>query len=474
MGLGEKATKSAVWLSVLNNGGNVLRLGAQVVLARLLTPEDFGVVGIAGAIIGILSIFGQWSTESMLMEREDDDRLVDTVFTLRVIYSGSFWVVTAAVAGISSFHYRIEVVAILLVMATVSVIKLNGEVFNSVLRRDFAFRKLAVIDFTATFCGTALAVAMAWFNWGLWSLVALGVGTNIVRAVSYTIVADYSPALVLDRTYFPLIWKYISNVLPAAGISKIGNNLDDWLVGTLVGTSALGYYNIGWKTALIAQKGWIPALRDVLLPTISKVADDQERLNDYYNFALRMTLRITGAIGGFLFIFSPEIIPLLFGQQWLESIPIARIFGAYIILLPLYRMHKPILYGLERPDIFLRANLVWLCIFIPSSIPAVYWFGPAGAAVALTVCFAVSTAYLIKRQQEILEIEFLSNIKTVTAIVATSIVSHVFYKSGLIEGDLMNFVVSGLTFAAIYLLCLLLIDGCKFRSDAKRMWQKLS
>jgi PST family polysaccharide transporter len=340
-GLAHSTLSGLFWTFIGTGAQAVLQLLVLVVLARLLTPEDFGLVTAAMVVVGFSQIFSQLGVGPAIVQlRGLEPRHVRTGFMLSVLFGAGM---TALVWGLSdpiALFFRIEGLApITRAMALVFLLQGAGVVAESLLQRELRFRHLAGVEvaaFGAGFAGVGIGMAAA--GWGVWALAGAHLGQNAIRTLALLAVHRHPMRPMLDRAAArDLMW--FGGGFTAARIGNyLGVHGDQFMVGRWLGAEALGIYGRAYQ--LMASPAMVlgQILDRVLFPAMAKVQDRAEGLQAAYRrgVALIALVILPGSL--VLSLMGSEVVHVLLGPGWDAAVAPFRILALGMLFRTSYKM----------------------------------------------------------------------------------------------------------------------------------------
>ena len=404
MNLTRLAVAGARWTTVSAIVGVIAHLLQLTVLAHLLTPRDFGLVGIVMLVIGFAQAFTDLGISAALIHRQDatPDQL-SSLYWLNVLAGIVVLAVVLALAPLVGDAFGdAALVPVLRAVSLVFVVVPLGKQFEMLLQRDLRFATLARQEVTAAVVSTAAVIGIALSGGGVWALVAgtiAGAVTRTTQLVAWG-VRFHKPALRFRRADLD---GYVSFGLYQIGercISYVGSRLDQLLIGGMLGASALGYYNFAYNLAMQPVTRVNPILTRVAFPTLSKVQHDRARLQRGYLKVLRLlTLTNAPLLVGFAVV-APRLIPLVFGDQWIPSVILVQLLSFVALLRAVANPVGSLLLARGRADLGFRWNVLVLAVFVPTVLIGGRIGGAAGIAgalLAMQVLLTVGTYWILVR-----------------------------------------------------------------------------
>ena len=302
----------------------VLRMGSLVVLARLLTPEDFGIVGMVVAFTGFLGLFRDAGLSLASIQREVvTEGQVSTLFWVNLAAGLALALIGSAGAPlIAGIYHEPRLVLITAVLSTGFLFNGAGAQHQARLERDLRFGILAVIEVSSLVASIAVAVLAAATGWGYWSLVAMSVVAPATAAVGFWLATGWIP-------HFPQRGTGVRSMLHYGGLVTLNNvvtycafNTDKVLLGRFAGASLLGLYGRAYQLMSLPTDNLNAVLCTVAFPALSKVQSDPVRFRRYFLHVYGVFLSLILPVSAALAIFSAEIVSLLLGPKWTGSAPL--------------------------------------------------------------------------------------------------------------------------------------------------------
>ncbi len=378
---------------VLSQG---LALGLQmigtVVLARLLTPSDFGVVAMVTTFSLLLMSFGlNGFTEAMIQWDDLDHSTASNLFWITM--AGGV-LLTVGFAGMGSllarFYHNALVANITIVLAPTILISCASYPHLALLKRAMRFPALSANDVIARGAWVAVSVVLAFRGWGYWALVAGLIAQPLSTAIGAWWLCDWMPSLPKRTARTGSMVRFAFIVYARYGIRYGARNLDKLLVGWRFNAAALGFYKKAYDLFALAANQSVAPIEDVALATLSRLKRDLAKYKRYLmngmaviafgGMGLSLVLTLTG----------PEIIRVVLGPGWEESGRIFVFLGPGIGMMLLHGVHSWIHLSIGRPDRWIRWTVAEFVVTAGLLFAALPW-GPEGIAAAWSVAFWVLT-----------------------------------------------------------------------------------
>jgi len=305
----------------------ILQSAATVVLARLLTPIDFGIVAMVTAVTGLASAFADFGlSEATIQRKEITHEQVSTLFWINVAIGLGLTIITAALGPVLAAFYREP--RLLVITLTLSVTFLFGGLrvqANALLKRQMRFAALAFRDIAAYVIAVPIAIGLAWRGAGYWALVALPWTLNFSQMTISWLLVRWRPGLPHRDKEVKSMIAFGGNVSLSYLIFNVNRSFDSILIGRYWGASPLGLYSRAYNLLMLPVRQLSIPAGNVTVPVFSRLQDDPERFARYYLRAVGLILWVTAPLFGFLYVAAMPVIVLVLGQKWAEAAPVFQI-----------------------------------------------------------------------------------------------------------------------------------------------------
>ncbi|VEP13838.1 Polysaccharide biosynthesis family protein [Hyella patelloides LEGE 07179] len=375
MNLKQKAFKGLLWSIVQNSGSQVFSLFIFLVLARLLTPETFGLIALANVFLAFMQIFRQQGFAKALIQRENiEPEHLDAAFWSQVGFGILLMGVTFFSADlVANIFDQPKLISILKCLSLLFVINSFSHVHNAILEREFAFKIIALRSLLATIISGIVGISMAFAGYGVWSLVALNITLELVSLVVMWSEVDWRPKLRFSLKHFQDLFSFGMYVLAFKFIKFFDKRADNLLIGYFLGEVALGYYAIAYRILEIMTQLLVKTTNKVALPTFSRLQKDPERFRQLFYKTTQFTSIIAFPTYLGVVVFAPELTVTLFGEQWIPSIGAMQILALEGIVLSLSHFHKSVFVSMGKPSWTVKVSLFNAAANLIACLIAVRW-----------------------------------------------------------------------------------------------------
>lgn len=331
MTLKQKAIDGVKWTSLSNIVVAMLQLLQISVLARYLAPEDFGLMALATVVIGFSRIFSDMGVSNAIIHHQNTSHeQLSSLYWLNIAVGVClFLLVSIASPWISLFYDEPRLTELLIILSSSFIILAIGNQYRVLFQKDLQFNLMAKIEIVAAVGAFVVAVVCAIAGFGVYSLVNATLTSTIIASVLYLFfgISTHRPSFVFryDETK-----KYLGFGMYQTGQSTLNyfnSQFDVILIGKLLGAEALGIYSLVKQLAMRPVQVINPVVTKVAFPLMSKIQDDTVRLKQGYFKIVAMLSFVNLPIYGAIILLAPEIVHIMFGEGWNDSVIIVQILS---------------------------------------------------------------------------------------------------------------------------------------------------
>jgi O-antigen/teichoic acid export membrane protein len=382
---------SGIRWSVLDQGvQQVVRLGVMVVLTKLLSPSEFGLMNMAWVAVLLLSlVYGLGLGEALIQRRDINERHVAVAFTATMAMGVLIAIVTSACSGlIAGFFREPGLQPVLACLSLVVVFQGLEAVPNEMLRKGLHFRDCVISNTIGTVIGGAVALLCGLGGAGVWSLVGLALTESVVAAaLSWWLAIRagvWRPALSTDRRALGDLIGFSTYVIGQQALWYTQNNVDNLIVGRVLGATALGLYGLAYRVLLYPLQRLTAVLSMVGLPVFSSLSSDRARLREAFLTSLSYAALVSFPLTLGAALVAREFVPLILGEQWLPAVTTLQILALNGPRLALKRLFGDVYQAVGKPQWDFWSTGLTLVAYVPAFLIGVR-HGIAGVAVGLTI-----------------------------------------------------------------------------------------
>lgn len=375
MNIKQKAASGVAWSAIENWGNQAIYFILFLVLARLLQPEVFGLVSLAGVFISFMMVFADQGISDALIQRQElEAEHLDTAFWTNLGVSILLTIFgIAAAETVSNFFHQPQLTPIVRWLSLSFLSNGLSSVQQALLRRQFAFRALAVRSLLGISIGGIVGVSMAYMGYGVWSLVGQQLVGRLVTVFALWWVSDWRPGLKVSAVHFRELFSFGSKMLGSSILSFFSIRSDDFLIGYFLGPVALGYYTVAYRLLVAITQMLSATTRQVAFPIFSRLQKETEQLQQAFFQATQLVSLIAFPISLGLVALAPEVVRFLFGSQWMQSVPVMQILALSGITSTISNLSGVVLVAMGKPSWSLNIVLLNTVANVFGFVVAVQW-----------------------------------------------------------------------------------------------------
>jgi O-antigen/teichoic acid export membrane protein len=362
---------------------------STVVIARLLTPEDFGVVAMAMVVIGFLEVFTQTGVDlALIRDREPTRDHYDSAWTMEVLLATGLALVLFFAAPLAATYFDdarvLDVMRVLALRAFIGGFENIGVV---AFRRELAFARefwFGVIKKVAT---VAVTIGIAITLRSYWALVIGLVGGRLLDVAISFRMHPYRPRFRVNK--LGEIWNFSRWLLLSRIANMLNRKLDEFVVGGQAGTVSMGHYTVASDIATSPTEEIVLPMSRGIFPVYSRQLDDRAKLAESFLTVLATTAYLCAAFGLGVSSVAPDLVPVILGEQWLAAVPLMQLLGIWGVVMGMALTLDPLLLASGRAWLLARFKWLQLIVLAPSLVIGGKMAGVVGIAAAKTIVMAV-------------------------------------------------------------------------------------
>lgn len=382
----KKSLTSFVW----RMGEGVIAEGMTfivgMILARLLIPEEFGLVALTGLVLAVVNVFADCGLGQALIQKRTADELdTNTVFFAGLAFSALLYICVFFLSPFFAAIFRQPTISSLI---RVSALMLFLSSFNSVqtaeISRALDFKKFFYVGIISSFVSGIIGVSMALSGMGVWALIAQRMSYTLTRAITLSRIVKWFPRLQFSFERFRSLFSYGINLMASGVIGMIFNQMKGFLIGIKFEPSDLSYYNRGESLPSILCNNINGTVNQIMLPALSKLQDNPDAMKNGLRRSISLSSFILFPMMFGLVATSDNIITILFSEKWLCAVPFLRVISIGYCFQILSSANLMAVNAIGRSDISLKLEFVKKPFFLLLLLVGMY-FGPLTIAMAVAV-----------------------------------------------------------------------------------------
>lgn len=396
--LGGSVIRGAAW----NAGGTIVKqglmIGATIVVARLLSPGDYAIAGLATSIMGLfVALTGQGFAQALVQRKELSEIICHSVFWPMLIGGMALAGLMIVLAPwVARFYDQPALIPVIWVLSVGLAVGMIGAVPNALLQRAMRFREINIIGMISGLVSAGLGIGVAILGFGYWALIAPVLGSMIAVAIGAFYLSSYRPRLAFSWIEFRTTFIF--------GFSLLGSNLllfvDDYgdrlILGRFWAPQAFGYYYFALERSRQPFSLMMGQLSAVIFPAFSTIQHDHAQLRRAFTLGTHRFCLIVFPLYVLLVGLADPALPWLFGEQWRPAIPVFQVFAAFSFARAFAVLVPGTYLAIGRPQAHLIFNIFRAVLLIPALLLLGYWGAdPLTTAIVLWVVWAIQLPFFV-------------------------------------------------------------------------------
>lgn len=335
--LGQKVISGAVWASVDKMGSMAIQFLVNLVLARLLMPEDFGYIGMLAIFISVSQTLIDGGFGSALIQKKAPSQEdYSTIFYWNILFSAVLYLILFLISPLVASFFNMPLLCdVLRVLGLVIVINSLTIIQNNRLRKQLAFRTIALINVGSLMLAAVIAIYIAYKGYGVWSLVAMQLLYGIFQNCFLWGFVRWYPSLQFSLSSLKSLFSFGGYLLASNILQEICKNMQGLIIGKKFSATQMGYYSQAKKLDDVCSYTLPNIIVQVIFPVYSQFQDDHEKLCDLLGISIRLIAYLIFPLMLLLILIAEPLILFLYGDKWIFSVPYFQILcvgGIFVCL----------------------------------------------------------------------------------------------------------------------------------------------
>jgi len=446
----------------------ILGIGSTAILARLLTPGDFGLLAMITPLFLLVDSLSNFGLETAVVQKDDLDRQqASAIFWKSLKINSILIAITAMLAPVVAWFYQEEkLTGMVLGLAVGAFSVCLAFQHKALLKRQMRFGTITIIELISLVLSSLVAIAAAKIGWGYWALVLQLSVMQVTQSIAQWWVCDWRPSKYVkdDRLNAELnsTMSYGKHLTGFRFLTRIGMHLDRILIGYVSGANALGLYSVAYKWAYFPFEQVYFPMFDVAVSSLSRVQHDNDLYKSYSRRGLMPIFAFCMPALAFSFVEAHSIILLLLGEQWLEAVPLFRLLAVAVYVVSMYRVTKWLYVSAGQTQRQFRWALIHTPVMIVAVVIGAKW-GASGVAMGYMLGTCILTYPAVSYCLRFSPLGWQDFIGAVWRPLIASILAAVslYFATAWIESDrlFLDFVAKSLTYGAVYAAFWLILPG---------------
>ena len=385
-----RVLRSGMWAGLSEAGTSVLGIVRSVVLARLLTPDIFGVMSLAMIVVRAIETYTRPGVaQALIASKQDFEKACNTAFTMLVVRGFLQAVLLAAVAPwIGDFYESKELPLMLQVLGGVFILGGFRNINTIARQRELEFRSLTYLTQAANIAGTIATIAIAWWLRSVWALVAGQLIGAFLRSVLSYVFVPGRPRFEFDREVARDLAHYGKFITGSSILLYTATEIDSAVIGKVLGHAELGYYAVAFAIVTMATTQLAKVAAGIMMPAYSKLQSDTPALRNAYlrTLGLVMFAVLPASLG--LVLVAEPLVRVVYGEKWLLAAVPLQLLAMFGLFRSMAAFTGYLFEGIGQPKVAFTMAGVRLAVLLPLIVPAAMYYGLPGVAITVTAGMA--------------------------------------------------------------------------------------
>lgn len=392
--LTQQASKGAFWSLASNITVSAISFVGTAILARMLEPKDFGLIGMAVLVTGVVQLFGNFGLGAALVQKKDvTDEDLSTAFWANMAAGVALTVICILISPLAAMFFREkEVMWVLICMSFNFIFSALPAVHSTLIYRRIQMKPLALMEVSGRVLRVVIMLIAAFCGFTFWSIVIGIIAERIFKSIAFFCIVPWRPSRVFSVQRFKEMFRFGRNLLGSGFIGYFNQSMDMIVTGRVLGADLLGFYQMAYNLPNLVKDYINDSIGPVSFPVFCKVQDDNERL-------LKGLLRVTSFValvsfpilGGLAFT-AHDFITVAYGVKWLPTAVPLQILCLYAAMACANVVIGPLLNAKGRPDLGFKWGLVRLPATVIAILLGVHLGGIVGVAWGVLIVQIISLA----------------------------------------------------------------------------------
>jgi O-antigen/teichoic acid export membrane protein len=401
LSLKQKALTGVKWTTASTIVTTLAQLLQISILAHLLNPSDFGLMAIVMVVIGFSHAFLDMGISNAIIHKQEiTHEQLSTLYWVNVLAGCLLFLLISILAPfIANFYHETELTRLIILVAITFLIQPFGQQFMILLEKELSFDKIAKVQMSTKILSLLVSVGFAYFGYGVYSIVYGLLAAIILQTILFLNIGirEHKPSIVFKWNQITDFINFGMYQMGERTINYFNYQIDTILIGKFLGSEALGIYSIAKELIMRPAQILNPIVTRVTFPTMAKIQNDTLQLKNIYLKTINYLSSISFPIYALMIVLSPEIILILFGEKWIEAIPILQILSIYGALRSTANPIGSLLLAKGKARLGFYWNL-GMFLFIPIVIYVSSHWGLMGIAwgwVSISIIFIIPSWYFL-------------------------------------------------------------------------------
>ena len=400
--LSQRVVKGGFWvffLRIVNRGFSLIRL---IILARILSPSDFGLMGIALLTMSTLETFSQTGFQQALIQKKEDIKsYLNSAWTVLILRGFSLFIILYFIAPYAAIFFDApEAKPMIRVIGFSILFQAFTNIGVTYFKKELEFNKEFIYQFAGTLADFIVAISAVLILKNVWALVFGLLAGNLVRCIISYFIHPYRPHFSTELAKAKELFGFGKWIMGSSILVFLITQGDDIFVGKILGTTALGFYQLAYRISNMPATEITHVISQVTFPAYSKLQDNIPKLREAYLKVLQVTAFLSFPIAGLIFVLAPDFTKIFLGEKWMPMVPAMMLLVWWGVIRGLVGAMSPVFMSIGKPKIVTKMQFFQSVLLIFLIYPLTVHWNILGTSVAVFLSalamFFVRSNILIK------------------------------------------------------------------------------
>lgn len=481
--LSRRVVRSGFWVFALRITDRVFYLTRLIILARILSPHDFGLLGIAMLAMLTLENFSQTGFQAALIQKKENiENYLNSAWTIGILRGVVLFSILYFIAPYVAAFFNVPPAKSIIQVISLSILL---QAFTNIgvvyFQKELEFNKQFIYQLSGTLVDFIVAVSAAFILRSVWALVFGLLAGNAARFIASYLIHPYRPHLSFNLGKAKELFGFGKWVLGSSILIFLITQGDDAFVGKLLGATMLGFYQMAYRISSMPATEITHVISQVTFPAYSKLQDNIPKLREAYLKVLQLTAFLSFPIAGLIFIFAPDFTTIFLGEKWMPMVPAMQVLCFFGVTRSISATMGPILYSMDRPKILTKFACIQLIMIAIIIYPLTIRWDIMGASLAILIPTILAFVMVTREVKNMIGFSYRNFLSSLIApfigmfmMFLIALLKHNFL---LLANDNVNLLITLFLCGSIYIVIIYIFDknqGFRMLHEAQTIIQDLT
>ena len=406
--------KSLFWKLLERIGVQLCSFVVLIVLARLLTPTEYGTIAIVNILLSVAAALIQGGMNTALIQKKEIDELtINTVFYASTAVFVVFYIVLYSTSGFFASFFNqpileqiIPIIALTLIVGAVNSIQL------ALLSRQMKFKQIFYCSLIPAIISGTVGIILANLGWGVWALVAQQATLHLTQMICMFIATHWFPSLRFSFKKLKEIWGFSINIMLSNLLTSIFLEIRSLVIGKFYTAAELSYFEKGRYLPQIIMTNINSSILSVIFPVFSSMQDDIGKIKQYLRRCIKTSSYVTFPIMTLLAVAAEPIIVFLLTEKWIEAVPFVQVFALTYMIMPVHQSNIEVIKALGKGEIILKLDILRKIVELTTLLIALR-YGPLAIAIGAFIASIISIFINLNPNRKLIDYSYSEQFKDI-------------------------------------------------------------